>query len=67
MSDDLSLLIAVLYGQELLWCALKVKGSAIPGHVDEHKELIHSMLPLHVRSCGPIVEIQEIFTVEVIP
>jgi hypothetical protein len=63
MSSDISLLIAILYEGELMWCALKVAGNKIPGHVDEHKELIHSMLPLHVRECGPIVEIQEIFEV----
>lgn len=28
---------------------------------------IHAMLPLHVRSCGPIVDVQEIFEVSVVP
>lgn len=63
MSSDVCLLIAVLYGNELLWCALKVDGNKIPGHHDEHRELIHSMLPLHVRDCGPIVEIHALFEV----
>ncbi len=66
MSDDICLLIAVLYGSELMWCALKIKGNLVPGDPMDHRELIHSMLPMHVRDCGPIVEIEELFEVTVV-
>lgn len=65
MSNDLCLLITVLNGDSLLRCALKIKsGLGKYGEYPmEHKDAIHEMLPLHVKSCGPIVDIEEIFEI----
>lgn len=67
MSGDMCFLITVLYGDELLRCALKVKQGVLPSeclsYPMEYREKLHALLPLHVRSCGPIVEIQDLFEV----
>ncbi len=72
MSDKISLLITILYGNELIKCAMKLSKNYFGGDVlhyymePENRLLIHSKLPLHVASCGPIVDIEEIFEVEII-
>lgn len=67
MSDYICFLVTVLYDQRLLRCALKVKRDRLPFDVDnypmEYSDQIHKMLPMHVRSCGPIVEIEDLFEV----
>lgn len=71
MSDYTCLLVTVLYGDQLLRCALKVKNDTFPSNgrgfwmEPEIREIIHGLLPLHVRSCGPVVEVEDIFEVEV--
>lgn len=67
MSDYRCFLITLLYETELIRCALKVKNGVLPSDADEYpmeyREKFHELLPLHVRECGPIVEIEEIFEV----
>lgn len=70
MSEYISLLITIYYqaSQSLIKCALKVKISDLPSSIeyimeDNSRKALHAMLPLHVRECGPIVEVEEIFEV----
>lgn len=69
MGNEICFLVTILYDQELLKCAIKVKQNDLPEDcIDypmepESKKLIHSLLPEHVKSCGPIVDIEEIFEV----
>ena len=73
MSDEINWLITVLYEANSTWlqCALKVKRAALPGDCmeypmePENREMIRALLPLHVRSCGPVVAVDEIFEIEV--
>ena len=71
MSDSICWLVTVLYEQRktLLRCAMKAKHDAMPGDCwqypmePENRAAIHALLPMHVRSCGPVVDVQEIFEV----
>ena len=69
MGSETCFLIYVLYGTGLLDCALKIPNNYFKGDVlefpmePENRAQIHALLPLHVRSCGPIVEIKRIFEV----
>jgi len=73
MSNYICWLITILYEGTLMRCALKIDKWSLPeGRIEditnypmepENRELIHSRLPEHVRSCGPIVAIEEIFEV----
>jgi len=69
MSPDVCWLVTLLYGDSLIRCALKVARSRLFGSVyefpmePENRAFIHTLLPEHVRSCGEIVEIQEIFEI----
>ena len=75
MSDEINWLVTVLYeaNNTLLQCALKVRREALPGDCVEYpmepesRAAIRELLPLHVRSCGPIVAVDEIFEIEVRP
>ena len=61
MGEDYCYLITVLCGDNLLRCALKT-----PCMLENfHREEIADMLPLHVRSCGPIVQVERIFEVNI--
>jgi len=67
MSDYTSFLVTILYCGGLVQCALRVHNDKLPngiqyrlGHEDS-KLAIHDLLPLHVRSCGPVVEVTTIF------
>ena len=72
MDDYVSYLITIYYesGRFLIKCALKVKREALSdrGLRDPMDKLslqeLALLLPEHVRSCGPIVDVQEIFEVE---
>ena len=72
MSSYVSWLVTVLDGTTLAKYALKVHRDLLPDDCytcymePEHRAFIHTLLPLHVRDCGPIVAIDEIFEVEVI-
>lgn len=71
MGDEISWLVTVLYGDQLLRCALKVNVKDLPhGAIEypmepEHRELIHSLLPMHVQSCGPVVEVENLFEIHI--
>lgn len=71
MSPDVCFLITILTGTELMRCALKVRACDLPGDCREHywmepenRSIILHMLPDHVGSAGPIVQIEEIFEVK---
>ncbi len=72
MSEFSCFLITVLYGDELLNCALKVKRDLISTDCQEfpmepeNRKTLHEMLPLHVRTCGPIVKVSKIFEIATI-
>ncbi len=71
MSEYICFLITILYGKELLRCAFGVKSDLISLDCQEYpmkpknRKILHEMLPTHVKSCGPIVEIVQIFEVAV--
>jgi len=75
MGDEINWLVTVLYGDQLLKCALRVDKWELPeGRIDaigrypmepENREAIHAMLPLHVRSCGPIVAVESLFAIHI--
>lgn len=66
MSPFLSFLVSVLYGDSLLKVALSVHNSRLPKDPEDLKSALHEFLPLHCKT-GPIVEIEEIFEVAVVP
>lgn len=74
MSDYYSFLISILYHEHerILRCALKVHRDHLTGDCAAYpmepgnKEQLHRLLPEHVRSCGPIVGVDEIFEVEIL-
>lgn len=63
MGNHFCFLITVLYGDQLLKCALKIDREKLDIDVAEYpmelenREKLHAMLPLHVRNCGPIVDV----------
>jgi hypothetical protein len=71
MSEYSCFLITVLYQENgtLLRCALKVEANSVPVNCYEHptkpesREYFHSLLPEHVRSCGPVVAVEPLFEV----
>ena len=70
MSDSICWLVTVLYerNKTLLRCALKVREKDVSEWCRERmnapsRAAIHAMLPAHVRECGPVVDVQEIFEV----
>lgn len=69
MSDQICFLITLLYEDGLIKCALRVKKDRLThdckDYPMEHREELHALLPMHVQSCGPIVEVEEIFEVTV--
>lgn len=72
MSEYVCFLITLLYIDELVSCAIKIHRSKISQDVIDfpmepgHRKILHDMLPLHVKSCGPIVLIEEIFEVHTV-
>jgi hypothetical protein len=71
MGSDICWLITVLYGTELVQCAMKVERDALPGDCAEYpmepenRKAIHALMPLHVQSCGPIVAVDRLFEVHI--
>jgi len=69
LTDKVSLLITLLYEGSLLRCALKVDGNAFDDDVfafplePENKDIIRAALPEHIKSCGPIVAVEQIFDI----
>jgi|APTNR8051073442_1049403.scaffolds.fasta_scaffold23322_4 hypothetical protein len=76
MSDEICFLIVLLYtwpdGQQVLErCAMKCSRDALPHDCveypmePENRKALHALLPEHVSSMGPIVDVQVIFDVHV--
>jgi len=71
MGNERCFLITVLYGSGLLRCALKVHEDKLDDGMVKYpmspvnREKFHKLLPLHVRSCGPIVEINTDYLFEI--
>ena len=71
MDDNINFLVTVLYYRHdtLLRCAVKVKREDLPGDCAEYpmepenRDHIHSLLPAHVRSCGPVVAVETLFEI----
>lgn len=72
MSDYLCYLVSILYEGSLIRAAIQIPNAMLTmderDYPMEHeaRTKIHSMLPLHVRSCGPIVDITDLFAVSVL-
>ena len=78
MSNDICWLISVLTGSDrtgdwLTRIAIKVDKEVLSGDCceypmePENRSQLHALLPDHVRSMGPIVDVQEIFEISIIP
>lgn len=71
MSDYICFLVTVLCecSGTTLDCALKVKRDCFQGDMasfpmePESREFIHGLLPLHVRECGPVVNVRDLYEV----
>lgn len=69
MNPYSSLIVTILYLNELLRCGLKVDTRKLPKDCiqywaePENRSILWEMLPEHVRSCGNIVEVEEIFEI----
>jgi len=65
MNPDICVLISLTDGEQLIRVALKTPRSRFPEFymVPKGKEAIRKMLPIHVRSFGMIVHVEEIFEV----
>lgn len=75
MGNDENFLITVFYEKQesLLKCALQVSGLLAAEFDLEYpmeakaRAWLHAQLPLHVRSCGPIVQVDRIFAISLAP
>lgn len=73
MTDELCFLVTIfdIQSEVLIKCALKVKSSQITEDCwdfpleEENRKLLRSLLPSHVRECGPIVDVEHLFEVHV--
>lgn len=71
MNNDICFLITVLYQSAgtTIDCAIKINRDKLTGDCAEYpmepenRKKLHSILPMHVRSCGPIIKVEEIFEV----
>jgi hypothetical protein len=72
MDDHVCFLITLLYEDQLLRCALKVKQDKISHSLyeypmePENRKVLHDLLPEHIKSCGPIVDVEFLFEVSII-
>jgi len=73
MNNDISFLITILYNDTLIKCALKINFEDLHPNVytypmeSESRAILHKLLPEHVRSCGPIVDVDtDLFDIVVI-
>ena len=69
MGNTICMLIDVFYEGGIITCALKLdreKFDFDPEHhdIEATKRKLAQFLPLHVRSCGPVLRFQEIFEVK---
>lgn len=72
MSDSICWLVTILYCGQLMRCAVKAPLSDVSTDcIDypmepENRAFIHALLPAHVGSCGPIVEVETIFEIHIV-
>lgn len=72
MSDYMCFLITQYYNRMLIKSALKVHVDKLPPGIqykpncDGSKKALLALLPLHVASCGVIVDVELIFEVAVV-
>ena len=71
MGENNCFLITILSDGTLMQCALKVHLSRLTTSCrnyplePENRAELHALLPAHVKSCGPIVDVKEIFEIEI--
>lgn len=69
MGTDRCFLITILNGDTLLRCALRMDRLECSEDLlaypmePENRAILHANLPLHVRNCGPIVDVDRIFAI----
>lgn len=71
MEEYICFLITVFYesAESTLDCALRVRRDSLPGDCAEYpmepenKEYLYGLLPEHVRSAGPIIQINNLFEI----
>ena len=69
MSNYHCFLITLLYGSELVKCALRVSVDDLPGDCieyplePENRGLLHALLPSHVREMGMVVAVEDILDI----
>lgn len=72
MDDSICWLVTILCEDQILKCATKIKMDLLSEDIieypmePENREVIHNLLPSHVRSCGPIVDIEPLFGVSIV-
>jgi len=72
MDNHVNRLVTVLYGDRLLKCALQVPDGILSQECVDYpmapksREAIRALLPLHVRNCGPVVNVEPLFEIHVI-
>lgn len=74
MGSDINLLVTVLHESQggLLRCGLKCPRGRLPEGATEYpmetanRQAIHDLLPLHVRNCGPVVDVETLFEIAVV-
>lgn len=72
MPNYVCFLIVVLYRGYLVRCALRVPKHTLTGDCEENPmepentAQLHALLPAHVQSMGPIVDVDEIFEIAVV-
>lgn len=71
MSDHTCFLLSIYdkAGEQILKVAISIKNDQLTQDERDYpmepetREKLLSMLPLHVRSCGPILDVEEVFEV----
>lgn len=69
MTSESCFLIALLHNGTLLWCAIKLESGAVSEDVidnymePENRDILHALLPWHLRECGPIVSVEPLLDV----
>lgn len=69
MSNDTTILVTLTDGTQLFKCAIKIPSEKISFDEvmywaePENTSKINNLLPLHVKSCGSIVNVEQIFDI----
>ena len=72
MDNHVSLLVTFSMGTYLIRVGLKTDRTLLTGDVldaplePENKEKLKKLLPLHIQTCGEIVEVSELFDIAII-